>query len=548
MSPFIKGPKQMDRNIGRQKYALLSVFNKDGINMFAEALIELGFKIISSGGTKKYLSEKGVEAMDVAEITGMPAILGHRLVTIHPKIIGGLLARDCEEHDAEREKHSIPWIDLLCVDLYPLADAIKEGKSDEEILESVDVGGPNMLAAASKGRRIVICDLAYRQKVIDWLKEGCLNEEEFLQHLGAKADSVVAKHRLDSARYFGNGEFDGMLGTRVAKCKGENGLQQAALYSCGTNDPLALDKLKQLDGAPLSFINWCDADRAVEAISTIERMFVGGEASPIAIGMKHGNACGASVGFSKRTKDETVSEMIKGDSEAIFGGTVIVNFTIDAEHANILVYEENGGTKRILDVVIAPSFTDQAQKILHRKSGRCRMLINPALGDERIIIPSGNKRRRPVRGGFLSQDDYQTIINWWDHPELECHGVLTPNMIQDLTLAIAIGSRSNSNTVTIVKDAKLIGNGTGQQSRVGAAKLAISRAKDRDHKVKGAVASTDSFFPFVDGPYILAKAGVIAVFATRGSIRDAEVVAAFKETGVVFVTLPDDIARGFCYH
>lgn len=532
----------------REKRALISVFHKEGIEDFAKGLVSEGYEIVSSGGTAKYLREKGIEVTDAANITGVPAILGHRVVTLHPKIHGGLLATP--EHDAEREEHGIPWFELVCVDLYPLANAIKEGKTDAEVTEMIDIGGPTMISAAAKGGRIVVCDPGDRERVIAWIKEGEPEGAAFRRELAAKADFIVSSYRLLTARHFGDGVYEGITGTLVAEGKGENASQSpAGLYSGGTDDPLALDKFTMLEGATLSYNNWCDVDRSLMTLVAAASAFklAGKDDAKVIIGVKHGNPCGASVRFGSDTAGATKA-MVEGDPLSLFGGTVISNFAIDAAEAEILVAHMAGeAPKRILDCMIAPSFTEEAMTLLRRKNGACRFLVNEALGDERLRPTEGARMLRPVRGGFLAQGAYEFILDW-NHEELEANGEVSEEVKIDMLLSWAIGSRSNSNTITIVKDGMLLGNGTGQQSRVDAAKLAITRATDRGHDLTGAVAYSDSFFPFPDGPLTLTDAGISAIFATRGSLNDEKVKEAVIEAGAAFVTLPDSIARGFFGH
>ena len=209
-----------------KKTALISVYNKQGIVEFAKELVALGFDILASGGTAKELSSAGIKVTDTATLVG-GAILGHRVVTLSREIHAGLLARDNEEDRAELKKLNIPWIDLVCVDLYPLEEEIGKlgnweigsAKARDAVIEKTDIGGPTMIRSAAKGRRIVVCDLADRQAVISWLKNGETNRENFISSLVAKAEFIVADYCLTSARYHSAGKFDGLLGGQIAECK-----------------------------------------------------------------------------------------------------------------------------------------------------------------------------------------------------------------------------------------------------------------------------------------------------------------------------------------
>src|SRR5271169_6344434 len=236
---------------GNGKVALLSVYQKTGIVEFAKALVSLGWRILASGGTAKSLTEAGIPVQDVASLVGGKAILGHRVVTLSREVHAGLLARETEEDAKEMEQLGIPYIDLVCVDLYPLHDEIKKpGSSMDSVIEKTDIGGPTMLRSAAKGRRIVVCDPADRKLVIEWLKKGQPDKDKFLTRLCAKAEYIVSEYCLASARYHSAGELDGMVGTKILTCKyGENGYQTpAGLHSCGTDDPLALNRFEQVAG------------------------------------------------------------------------------------------------------------------------------------------------------------------------------------------------------------------------------------------------------------------------------------------------------------
>lgn len=532
-----------------QKTALISVFDKTGIVDFARALIALGWRIISSGGTAKVLREADISVTDVAEISGLPAILGHRVVTLVPHIHGGLLAT--EEMRPELERLGYPWIDLVCVDLYPLeAEIAREGATRESVIEKTDIGGPTLIRSAAKGRRIVIVDPTDRNRVLEWLKTGEPDRENICNSLAAKAEGIIARYCLASARYHSDGTIDGMIGTQVAACKyGENAWQApAGLSSTGTNDPLALDRFTLVEGNTPSYNNFCDLDRPLQtmthAVATWHENW--GTIPWIAVGVKHGNPCGAAIGDETTT---VLRRMLEGDPLAIHGGLVITNFPLKGMHGQILrTWSMQGDSKRILDGVIAPSFSEGAQEELGRKHGKCRMIANPALAELDTTSLDHAPRFRYVRGGFLRQPNYTFVLDF-KNPNLECVGEMpaAPER-RNLVLAWAVGSTSNSNTITLVKNGMLIGNGVGQQDRVGAAELAIARARRSGHDIRGAVAYSDSFFPFPDGPKILIDAGVRVILATETPKPHEEVRAICRQNDVALVLLPDTEARGFFGH
>ncbi len=533
-----------------QKHALLSVFNKAGIAEFARALAEAGWTILASGGTAKTIIAAGVPVRDVAELVGGKAILGHRVVTLSREVHAGLLSKDTQEDAAELTALGIPRIDLVCVDMYPLSEAIAEPHATvESVTEMTDIGGPTMLRSGAKGRRIVVCDPADRERVLQLLRNGGLDEEARLL-LAAKAEFTVADYVLQSAKFLGDGEYEGFLGSLARElCYGENRRQKNAAFfrNAAANDPLALDKFQLIEGNDPSFVNMTDVHRLLE---TATRLGAGwqanfGQVPFLGVAVKHGNACGAAVGDGP---DEVIRKVVAGDPDAISGGLTLVNFQVDAHMAQLLrSHMMPEGAKRILDSVIAPGFTPEAVEELARKTGKCRLFRNPALAGEGLGTGSldATRRFRQVRGGFLTQDGDPFVLKLKD----EWHEVLTKQQERDLVLGWAIGSTANSNTIVLVKNDMLLGGGTGQRSRVMAARVALLYA-DAYHRgeVRGAVAYSDSFFPFPDGPLLLAGEGVSVIFATSGSIRDEEVAKVCEDNKVIFLRLPDAEARGFYGH
>ncbi|MFZ2150124.1 MAG: hypothetical protein WAV15_03115 [Minisyncoccia bacterium] len=534
----------------KQKTALISVYNKEGIVEFAKELVNLDWKIVSSGGTAKHLVEAGVAVTDVEEITGMPAILSHRVVTLHPKIHGGLLALNTPEHLAELEKYGIPWIDMVCVDLYPLEEETKSPNATlESVIEKTDIGGPTMIRSGAKGGRIVVCDPADRAKVIDWLKNGEAEREEFLNNLSAKAEAVIARYCSMSGEYRSGGESKGIFGNKQLECAyGENAYQKPASLYGNLNtkeDALAIHNWQLVAGSPLSYNNICDLDRMMQTMTHIGAGFEKNFAKEnkgvpfVAIGAKHGNACGAGIG---ENEIEAIGKMLQGDLRAIFGGSVMLNFPVDENIAEELIHKYAGEGRRLLDIVAAPSFSLEAVEILSRKKGKCRLLANLAISKAGLATLDVAMRFRYVRGGFMEQPNYTFV------PDINN---------KDIILAWAVGSTSNSNTITLVKDGRLYGNGVGQQDRVGAAKLAIFRADDAAKfsdatlemaDLENATAYSDSFFPFPDAPETLINRGIKTIFSTSGSVNDEKIIELCKAKNVNLVLIPDTEARGFYQH
>lgn len=531
--------------------ALISVYDKTGIAEFAKGLHELGWNIISSGGTAKVVAEAGVPVTDVSELVGGEAILGHRVVTLSREIHSGLLADASKAEDLQELKdRGIPFIDLVAVDMYPLEEEIASGKATlASVIEKTDIGGPTMLRAGAKARRIVLSRAEQRQAVLDWLKAGKPDEVSYRNQLCTAAEYECARYILISAKYHGGEDVAGWIGKRIAPTKyGENPWQTpAGLYADNrvAPDPLGLDQFTHQKGWELSYINETDMHRLLQTVTHIAAGFEVnfGRVPAIAVGVKHGNACGAGVG---KNAVEAVQKMLEGDEIAIFGGVVMLNGPIDAGVATALMqHHMPEGQNRLLDGVVGSAVTPEALEILGR--AKLRVVTNPALAsldkDTLEVAPI----LRNVRGGMLVQPNY-TFVADLSADYIERHGILSNQQEQDLILAWAVGSTSNSNTICIVKDSRMIGNGVGQQDRVGAAKLAVSRASSRDHDIKGAAAYSDSFFPFPDGPLVLANAGITAILTSSGSIKDPEVIEAIAAKKVTIIMLPDKIGRGFFGH
>jgi phosphoribosylaminoimidazolecarboxamide formyltransferase/IMP cyclohydrolase len=549
--------------------ALLSVYDKTGITDFALGLSQLGWTIYASGGTAKALQEAGIEVIDVAEMVGGKAILGHRVVTLSREISAGLLADKKDSDDmAEMQKLGLPIIDLVCVDMYPLEEAINEASvTKDEVISKTDIGGPTMLRSAAKGKRIVVPHAELRQPVLNWLKNGRPDEDLFLDKLAARAEYEVARYVSISADYLNQTDIGGLLAKKMYGTKyGENPQQASAAFYADNRldiDPLGLDQFEHIQGMEKSFINMTDMDRLLQTLTHIaagyERNF---KSVPfMAVGVKHGNACGAAI--SDNLVD-AIQKMLLGDTRAIFGGVVMLNSDIDESVAETLMhYAVEGDKPRLLDGVVGSSVTPEALELLSRN--KLRVVVNPALKNLTEISLDNTSRLRPVRGGFLMQPNYNFVLDFKD-PSMQIHGEINDQQKRDLVLAWAIGCTSNSNTISIAVNGQLIGNGVGQQDRVGAAQLAITRTsnvfpefnqeddkyilkvKIDKNKLAGAVAYSDSFFPFPDGPELLAKVGIKCILSSSGSIGDKSVISTLEANKVTVALIPDRQARGFYMH
>jgi len=531
------------------KWALVSVYDKAGIVEDVRRLVQMGWRITSSGGTAKKLREAGITVMDVADLVGGGAILGHRVVTLSREVHAGLLADALKPEDlCELVDLGIPFIDLVRCDFYPLSEATANPLATiASVIEKTDIGGPCMVRSGAKGLRIVVCRREDMEPVLRELERTGNVSTATRQNLRARAEFQVAKYVGDSAMYHSIGQLQIIAGEQVCEFKGENGPQvPAAFFSTGTDDPLALDKFTVIEGAALSFNNWCDLDRLLQTMTHLMAGWIGNfDTSPyVSIGAKHGNPCGTAVAFRG---DASVRKMVTGDPRAIFGGIVMTNFEVTGSIARAMKESMPGG-KAMFDGVIAPGFDDDAIKRLARIRGRCRFIVNPELCACSSFMDHA-PRFRYVRGGFLSQQPYTFCLNFGD-PQMKVYGENNLTAKKDLLIGWGVGSTSNSNTITIVNGGMLIGNGVDQQDRVGAAELAIKRAIDTGHEeeLEGASAYSDSFFPFPDAVQVLIDAGVKSIFSTSGSVNDGVIQELCVKNGVTLYQLPDSRARGFFGH
>lgn len=549
--------------------ALISVYDKEGIVEFAQGLSKLNWHIYASGGTAQKIREAGIDVTDISELVGGGAILGHRVVSLSREIYAGILADKTKPEDMkELEELGIPSIDLVCVDMYPLEEEIaKPGATIQDVIEKTDIGGPTLLRASAKGRRIVLSAGEQRQEVLKWLEAGKPDESAFLESLAARAEYEVTRYTLTLAKYLGDGEVVGAIAKLDAKTKyGENPQQAEAGFYADNRvavDSLGLDQFEHVQGMQRSYINMTDIDRLLQMITHVAAGFSRnfGNVPSIAIGVKHGNACGAAVG---ETIVEAVQKMLTGDTRAIFGGVVMINGVIDKDVADTLMhYAMDAESSRLLDGVIGAGVTDEALETLSRN--KLRVVVNPALATLDEASLATYRLIRPVRGGMLAQPNY-TFIADLAAEYVQLHGTVSDQQKQDMILGWAIGSTSNSNTITLVKNGQVIGNGVGQQDRVGAGQLALTRTttnfpelqEDDDTikltitldkaKIAGATAYSDSFFPFSDGPELLARAGVKAILTSSGSVADEKVVDTLTKAGVSIAMLPDSVGRGFFGH
>ncbi|UCG80600.1 MAG: hypothetical protein JSV60_11740 [Desulfobacterales bacterium] len=531
----------------RSKNALISVSHKTGIADFASELIAMGWNITASPGTARVLREAGYPVTDMEEITHIPAVLSHRVFSEHIKIAGALVAEPTEGHDRDREQHDIPWFDLLCVDLYPLSDAVAKGKSEQDVIDSTDIGGITLIRNAVKGRRIVIADPADRTFVIEQLKKGGDVTDDVRRELWAKAELLCAKYCLESARYISRNQIDGFMGTRrIDLCYGENPYQsEAAFYDCGLYEELSIGDFKQIAGDKPSYVNVTSLDEIVRVLSRLVAAFIanyGDKVPYIAVGAKHGSPVGASVDWE--TKQSALKKMLWGNPKVIWGGEVITNFAISRELAESLVSDARrketfGAGSWMLDLIVAPHLDDDSIEILGKR-GKRRIFCSPLLSN----LPSPGFVYRHLRGGFIRQPapDYvlkRDDMEWVGNP-------LTGADFDTLLLSWAIAWSTHMNGIALARDRQLLAC-DGQPSSVGAVQAAIHKAQEAGHSTRKAVFAANAFLPFPDSAGLLTDSDCIGGVLPKGGEKEGSIRELFASRGLRVAFIPSTY-RGFSKH
>ncbi|HLR11814.1 MAG TPA: bifunctional phosphoribosylaminoimidazolecarboxamide formyltransferase/IMP cyclohydrolase [Sporosarcina sp.] len=500
------------------KRALISVSNKTGITEFAKGLNELGYEILSTGGTLKQLQEANVNATAVDDITKFPEILGGRVKTLHPNIHGGLLAkRDNESHVKELETQKIDPIDLVVVNLYPFKETLaKSDVSHDDIVENIDIGGPTMLRAAAKNYQdvTVIVDPDDYEQALMLLKKDELTKEQRKQ-FAAKVFRHTAHYDGMIANYFT--EETGELFTptftrtfeRVQSLRyGENPHQEAIFYELPNYKGVSLATANQLHGKELSYNNIQDANAALEIVLEYK--------DPATVAVKHMNPCGIGLATDLST---SFTRAYEADSISIFGGIIACNREVDAATANQM-------KEIFLEIVIAPSFSTEALTILQAKKN-IRLLTIPM--DEDITV---YEKMTSVKGGLLVQTNDSGKI---DEADLKVVTKTKPSEkeIEDLLFAWKAVKHVKSNAIVLAKNKQTIGIGAGQMNRIGAAEIAIKQAGD---KAQNSVLASDAFFPMPDTVEAAINAGVTAIIQPGGSKRDQDSIDKCNEHGIAMVT------------
>jgi phosphoribosylaminoimidazolecarboxamide formyltransferase/IMP cyclohydrolase len=500
------------------KRALLSVSDKTGLLDFARNLSESGVEIISTGGTSHLLNEAGIPHKQVEDITGMPEMLDGRVKTLHPKIHGGILGRR-DEHELEASRHEINWIDLVVVNFYPFADAIKDkGIKWDQIVDYIDIGGPTMVRAAAKnfGWVGVVVDPADYEKIsLDLRLQGGLDFDS-RKKLAEKAFGHTCRYDAMIYNYFlerdaEEHQFPQHLDLQLEKLTelryGENPHQKAAVYQSGDtrNGILAAS---QLQGKPVSYNNIVDAEAAWTCVSEFD--------APSCVIIKHANPCGVASAQNQNI-DTAYKNAFQADPLSAFGGIIALNRPCTGLIAEAI-------SDVFMEVVLAPAFTEEALTLLGNKPN-LRVLEIPL----QPRVPSWEMKC--ISGGILIQEKDIQLITEADL-KVMTKMAPTPQDIESMLFAWRVLKHIKSNGILIAKDNATVGIGAGQVSRIESVEIAVRKAGD---KIQGAVLASDAFFPFRDSIDRIGKTGVRAIIQPGGSVRDEEVIAACDQYGIAMV-------------
>ncbi len=508
--------------------ALISVFDKTGLVPLAEALVRRGVTILSTGGTARALAGAGVAVIDIAAETGFPEMLDGRVKTLHPALHGGILARrDRADDAAALAAHGIRPIDLVIVNLYPFAATVARGADRAACIENIDIGGPSLIRGAAKNHEFVavLTDPAdYAPFLAEFAAEGGGTTLALRRRLAARAFARVAAYDAQIAGWMAAEEGESLPdplvvgGRRVQRLRyGENPHQQAALYVGGAPRP-GVATARQVQGKELSYNNLNDTDAAFELVAEFDE--------PAVAIIKHANPCGVARGADLA---DAYAKALACDPVSAYGGILAVNRPLDAASAAAM-------SKLFLEVVIAPSATEEACAILARKPA-LRLLLADGLPDP----AAPGLTLRSLAGGWLAQTRDAGRVT---AATLTTVTRRAPDAAElaDLLFAFRVCKHVKSNAIVFAKGGATVGIGAGQTSRVDSARIARWKAEETARQAgcavpptRGAVVASDAFFPFADGLLACAEAGAVAAIQPGGSIRDAEVIAAADAHGMAMV-------------
>ncbi|KAL6766207.1 hypothetical protein ACKKBG_A35105 [Auxenochlorella protothecoides x Auxenochlorella symbiontica] len=512
---------------------LVSVSDKSDLLPFVQGLVELGYDIVSTGGSASALDKAGVPVRHVEDVTGFPEMLDGRVKTLHPKVHGGILARrDVPSHMAALEEHSIDLINIVIVNLYPFRQTVtaEQKPAYEVAVENIDIGGPSMIRAAAKNHAhvLVVVEPADYPSVLEALRNGKA-DAALRRHLAWKAFQHTATYDATVAEWFWGEIGSGPAPERCVPMKlgatlryGENPHQTAAFYtdvSLGEHGRGGVATSLQHHGKELSYNNYLDADAAYLAVCDI--------VDPACVIVKHTNPCGVAA---REDLLEAYRLAVRADPTSAFGGIVAFNRTVDealAREIREFRSPADNETRMFYEIVIAPGYTSEGLAVLKGKSKALRIL------EAAPRAPSGDSLRQ-VAAGWLQQDADSLVPSQIDF-KVVSEAQPTPQQLEDIKFAWQCVKHVKSNAITVAKDRRLLGMGSGQPNRVKSVQIALEKAAE---EVKGSVLASDAFFPFSwnDSVEIACKAGVSAIVHPGGSLRDQDAIDCCNKYGVVLLT------------
>lgn len=490
--------------------ALISVFDKDGLEPIVKKLHEQGVTFYSTGGTEAFIKDLGIPVVPVEDVTSYPSILGGRVKTLHPKVFGGILNRQDNESDVQQmQEYNIPQIDVVIVDLYHFEKTVASGASEADIIEKIDIGGISLIRAAAKNFKdtVIVASVNEYADFLDVITKnngGTTLEERKL--FATKAFHTSSHYDTAIFNYFNQDEtfYKESVSNGQVLRYGENPHQKGFFFG-------EFDKMfTKLHGKELSYNNLLDVDAAVNLIGEFKT-----DGPTFAI-LKHNNACGIAT---RNTVKEAYLDALAGDPTSAFGGVLITNAKIDKAAADEI-------NSLFCEVVIAPAYDDDAAVVLQEKKNRILLVQHD------VTLPT--KQVRTCLNGLLVQDKDNITDN---KEQLQTVTITSPTTqeIEDLIFASKICKHTKSNTIVFAKNKQLFASGTGQTSRVDALRHAIEKAVSFNFDLNGAVMASDAFFPFPDCVELAKNAGITAVIQPGGSIKDELSINYCNENNVAMV-------------
>jgi len=491
------------------KNALISVSDKSELSKILKVLKEFNIKIISSGGTYKFIKELGHNCVEVSSYTGFKEMLDGRVKTLHPKIHAGILHdRSNQKHKYEMNKKKFPSIDLIIVNFYPFQKVVTKSKNNKEIIENIDIGGPTMVRSAAKNFKNVIIITNkddYSDLISEIKKHNGKTSLNFREYMSSKAFGLTAYYDSMIANWFNKKlnikfpERKTIFGKKFKKLRyGENPHQESSIYLNNYNDKEL--GLKQLNGKELSYNNYNDIFSGLDIIFSLKK-------KPSTVIVKHANPCGVA---SNKSPILSFNNAFICDPVSAFGGVIICNFKINKQLANRI-------SKNFLEVIVAKGFDCNALEILKKKK-------NLRILDISNYKPKNNTVIKSFDGSFLLQEKDELIFN---EKKLRCVTKKKPSKkdLKEIKFAFNLCKYVKSNAIVITNNFSSIGIGAGQPSRLDSCRIASSKAKKfQPNKLKNSIAASDAFFPFPDGIKNLISAGIKLIVQPGGSIRDEEVI------------------------